>query len=287
VIDQAARHAVVDYDAPITGSRPLQLLKRTVKLLTAWYMIFVGRQLVAFAGTSLRALRILGGRIDTLEQRTPAVDPRIAANLGPVSGDVDLTPWHTHCIEAFAQAPAGGRVVHAECGDGAFLAALRAAGIDAYGVDPRRDAAAVADEQLVEVRGERAREHLASLASRTARGILLSGCVDRYVLGDQIELADTAAAALVPGGVLVIIGRDPAAWVHDTGAITADLAPGRPLHAATWRHLLQSRAFDDVVSEFGARAIPDDVARSADPAVAAIAATLFPPVTYCIIARRR
>src|ERR1700759_1758655 len=55
VVDQAARQAILDYDVPVTGKRPLRFVKRAVKTLTAWSLIFVGRQLVAFAGTTLRA----------------------------------------------------------------------------------------------------------------------------------------------------------------------------------------------------------------------------------------
>src|SRR5438067_5189771 len=109
VVDQAARHAVVDYDVPIAGRRPLRMVKRAVKLLTAWYMIFVGRQLVAFAGTTLRALRILGGRVDALEARSPATDPRVATTLPPVDADLDLTPWAALLVDALRGRPAGRR----------------------------------------------------------------------------------------------------------------------------------------------------------------------------------
>src|SRR4051812_37135483 len=193
VVDQAARHAIVDYDVPVTGSRPLRMVKRAVKVLTAWYLIYVGRQLVAFAGTTLRALRILGGRVDALEQRSPATDPRVRATRAPAELD-DLNDWSALCVERLKDAP--GRVVHAECGNGSLLDALVNAGIDAYGIDPRLDAARVSDAHRVEARTEDALEHLRSVRAGDLGGVVLSGCVDRAVLGDKIELLEAAQRAL-------------------------------------------------------------------------------------------
>jgi hypothetical protein len=252
VVDQAARHAIVDYDVPLVGKRPLRMLKRAVKTLTAWYLIFVGRQLVAFAGTTLRALRILGGRVDALERRSPATDTRVQLARAPAELD-DVSGWAEFCITELKAARA--RVVHAECGNGALLDALVAAGIDAYGVDPRLDAARVSDAHRVEARTEEALEHFASVPDGDLGGIVLSGCVDTLVLGDKVELVEQAARSLAADGALIVIGRDPRAADSEADAIALDLAPGRPLHAATWAHLLARAGCGDVVThaETGAR----------------------------------
>ncbi len=248
VVDQAARHAIVDYDVPIVGSRPLRMVKRAVKTLTAWYMIFVGRQLVAFAGTTLRALRILGGRVDRLEQRSPATDPRVSTTRAPAAAD-DVRAWAELCIEQLRDATA--RVVHAECGNGALLDALVVAGIDAYGVDPRLDAAQVSDARRVEARTEDALEHLQSVPAAGLGGVVLSGCVDRAVLGDKIELVEAAVRATAQRGTVIVIGRDPRAGPAEGEEVAFDLAPGRPMHAATWVHLLVRAGCTDVVTRGG------------------------------------
>jgi len=41
----------------------------------------------------------------------------------------------------------------------------------------------------------------------------------------------------------VLIGTKPDAWGRDTDPVEADLAAGRPFHAATWVHLLEARGF--------------------------------------------
>ena len=252
VVDQAARHAIVDYDVPVVGSRPLRMLKQAVKTLTAWYLIFVGRQLVAFAGTTLRALRILGGRVDALERRSPATDARVQLARAPAELD-DVSAWATVCTAELKTASA--RVVHAECGNGALLDALVGAGIDAYGVDPRLDAARVSDAHRLEARTEEALEHLQSIPAGELGGIVLSGCVDTLVLGDKIELVDQATRCLAEGGALIVIGRDPKATTNEADEIALDLAPGRPLHAATWAHLVTRAGCADVVThaDSGAR----------------------------------
>jgi hypothetical protein len=285
IVDQAARHAVVDYDVPITGRRPLRIVKRVVKQLTAWYLIFVGRQFVAFASTVLRALRILGARVDAVEARSPATDARVAAVATTVTGDVDLAPWAAAVVERFADRPFG-RVLHGDCADGALLVALADAGVDAYGTDPRLDAAARADAREIEVRREGTLEHLRTLPDGALAGLVLSGCVDRLVLGDLIELARQAVRVTGPGGAVVVVGRHPASWARDQSEVARDLAPGRPLHAATWQHLLVGEGAGDVVACNADPAVPDAVRESSDAAVRAMAAVLYAPPSFMVAARR-
>jgi hypothetical protein len=283
VVDQAARHAIVDYDVAIVGSRPLRFLKRAVKTLTAWYLIYVGRQLVAFAGTTLRALRILGGRVDALEQRSPATDPRALSTRSPADLD-DVSAWADVCVGALRGA--SGRVVHAECGNGALLDALAAAGIDAYGVDPRTDAAGISDAHRVEARTEDALEHLRSVSADGLGGIVLSGCVDRLVLGDKIELVEQAVRTVVSGGTVIVIGRDPRATVGERDEIAADLAPGGPMRAITWAHLLGRAGCLDVATHAGSIALPPELVDARDPALRALAERVCAPRDYAVVARR-
>ena len=286
VADQAARHAIVDYDVPIVGSRPLRLLKRAVKLLTAWYMIFVGRQLVAFAGTSLRAMRILAGRVDALEGTTPSTDPRVRAVSVPVEFEVDLRVWFGAVIDQVRDLTPGGRVVHLDCGDGAMVVALHDANIDVYGVDPRADAGVAADDRNVEVRRDTALGHLRGLQPGSLLAVVLSGCVDRLALGDQLEVVSAAVSATHPTGVVVLLGHNPTAYVAELNPLAQDLAVGRPLHAETWMHIFRRAGMTDVEVRFDDARIPNEIVASADPAVRELAKRIFVPQTYCVIARR-
>ena len=286
VVGQAARHAIVDYDAPIAGSRPLRFVKRMVKLLTAWYLIFVGRQLVAFAGTTLRALRLLGARVDELEHNAPATDPRLKRVSAPVATDIDLGGWHEACVAAIAVTPAVGRVLHVDCGSGALLAALHDRGIDAYGVDNRTDAGALGDARAIEIRGDEALTHIQAVAPGSLRAVVLSGCVDRLGLGDKVDLLHSARKAVQLGGVVLLIGLDPRATRGNDATLASDLAPGRALHNTTWSYLLESVGFDNVVIAQAPSDAPEAISRHADPAVRALGAVVFVATTFCISALR-
>ena len=286
VVAQAARHAVVDYDAPTLGSAPLKLVKRTVKLLTAWYLIFVGRQLVAFAGTTLRALRLLGGRVDTLERAAPATDPRLRGVVASVTADRDDSAWHAACGEAIASTGSTGRVLHADCGAGNLVAFLHERGVDAYGTDPRVDAGTAADALGIEVRGDVVLDHLRSVDTASLRAVVLTGCVDRLTLGEKIEVLALATLTLRTDGVLVLIGEDPRAWAHAHGPIASDLAPGRAMHHTTWAHLMHRAGLASIQVAEDAPSIPEALVHHADPAIAALTNAVFHPATFCIVARR-
>lgn len=282
VVDQAARHAIVDYDVPIHGRRPVRFVKRTVKQLTAWYMIFVGRQLVAFAATALRALRMLGERVDRIEQRSPATDPRVAGADTGTEGDPAVA-WLDLVRSVQAASPAGSLLLHADCGDGALLAAL---GGEVYGVDPRRAAGERADAAGIEVRCDDVLDHLRALGSASLGTVVLSGCTERRSTGDQIELARQACRVVAPGGAVVIVSTNPAAWAAaDSDVVARDLAPGRPIAAATWVHLCAAEGYSSEVHDALA-AVPSSVADSNDAAVQALASVVFVSPGYAVVARR-
>jgi hypothetical protein len=208
-------------------------LRRVLRKLLAFYVEHVARQVTAFGTMSVRAMRLLAERLDAVERRSPVTDPRVLGIAVPVTSDLDLTGWHELVAKTFAAVD--GRVLHAECGDGALLVALHDGGVDAYGVDPRPDAAAVADAHNVDVRTSATLDHLRAVPAGALGGIVLSGCTERLAVGDLVEVVDRVAAALAPGAPLVVLSRLPGAGLDP---IAADLAPGRPLHAATWEFLL-------------------------------------------------
>jgi hypothetical protein len=239
---RAERAAVIDPVGPVASRFPgVALLRRVLRKLLAFYVEHVARQVTAFGVMTVRSIRLLGERVDSIEARAPQTDPRLAAVTVPIASDLDLTLWHDVVVKALA--PATGRVAHLECGDGALLAGLVDAGIDAYGVDPRPDAAALADARGIEARTTGALAHLRALPPGALGGAVLSGCVERFPVGDVVELVERVNAALAPGAPLVLVSRDPGGPLDP---IAADLAPGRPLHAETWRFLLERQRFDAI-----------------------------------------
>lgn len=79
---------------------------------------------------------------------------------------------------------------------------------------------------------------LRSVAAGQAATVALAGGPDVLPVPAKRELVRLAAAAVRPGGTVVVVGADPGAWRLVAGTVVADLAPGRPLHPATWEHLL-------------------------------------------------
>jgi hypothetical protein len=242
-LTRAERAAVIDPVGPVASRFPgVAFARRVLRKLLAFYVEHVVRQVTAFGVMIVRSVRLLGERVDEIEARSPVTDPRLAAVGVPVSSDLDLAPWRDLVVKLCA--PVTARVLHAECGDGAIVVALQEAGVDTYGVDPRRDAASVADERGAEVRTMPALDHLRVVPPAALGGLVLSGCVERLAVGDLVELVDLAAQALAPGAPIVIVSR--AAGSPDVDPIAADLAPGRPLHRETWTFLLGRSRFDDV-----------------------------------------
>jgi hypothetical protein len=141
--------------------------------------------------------------------------------------------------------------VVAECGDGQLLRTL--AGLDVYGVEPRADLAESAALSGLDVRNDGVLDHLRLVEAGALSGVVLVGMVDRAPVGAQVAALEHAARVVGPGGRLAVAGTSPAAWGADN-PVEADLAPGRPLHPATWVHLLEQLGFatPDVVERDGA-----------------------------------
>jgi SAM-dependent methyltransferase len=288
VLAQTERIAGFDVTAPTASNiRGGALVKRGLQRAVGWQFHFFAGQVQAFAYSTLRAFRLLTDRVVELERRLPITDPRVEAMLSIDRDHLDLGPWLDRIPEWCAGRP--GRVLHAESATGALVVALNAAGIDAYGVDPRDDAGAAADTAGAETRTTGALDHLRALPPSALGGLVLSGCIDRFALGDQLELAKHAMRVLAPGGRLVVLGSHPRHWMLHGDPVTADLTFGRPLHPETWTHVIGGLGFDAVERHDGARPTLGARANLSPEVVAAFAEIeplLFPPEAFAITAER-
>jgi SAM-dependent methyltransferase len=240
---QAEAQSFVHADVPTSATVPgVSAVKRVLRKLMAWYVRFLTAQVTTFAGAITRAVRLLGERVDSVERVTVLAADRTLAEIRERRAGPDLGGWAELVVGALAHAP--GRVLHAECGDGALLAHLAEAGADVYGVEPSERLVLEASRAGLDVRADEALAHLRALPGATLGGLILSGAVDALPLGEVIELADRAATAVVDEGAIVVVS---------SGAITdpviADLAPGKPLHPETWAHLLRERGFTSIQIE--------------------------------------
>jgi len=72
---------------------------------------------------------------------------------------------------------------------------------------------------------------------------VLTGSVQWLRPNERERLLDLVATRLSVGGTLVLHSSTPEGWAASVSPVVRDLAPGRPLHAETWVHLLTGRGF--------------------------------------------
>jgi hypothetical protein len=175
------------------------------------------------------------------EQRERPIDG--AAWLAPAS---DLGGWTALVCEHIAAATPAGTVLHADCGDGSLLTALRNSGLEAIGIEPRGMVALHPLEQGHQVTIAEVTDVLPSCPTRSLGGLVLSGVVDRVPVHVLVLLLAHAERALMAGAPVVVIATDPDAARSTWSDTTSDLVDARPLHASTWESLLRQAGFVSV-----------------------------------------
>lgn len=261
-LERAEREALIDLNAPTESTHPAFVpVKRTVRKLILWYMEYLAGQMTAFAGSSSRATRLLGDQVKELEQRIrrferehrESIEQDEASRLRvlEVARELAVDTWPAWTDEIVAGFDSvDGRVLHADCGSGALLRELVAAGVDAYGTDPSERLTVEAVAGGLDARPDHVVTHLRRVTPRGLGGAVLSGCVDRHPVADLVEIAELLGRNLAPGGRVALVGVVP----DRSGAVDAgeDLAPGRPLRAETWHRLLDRSGFADIETRDGA-----------------------------------
>jgi hypothetical protein len=241
VLDRAERAAFIDVDVPTASNRPgVPVVKQTLRKAMAWYLRYVAQQVSAMGASLVRADRILAGRIATLEGAVPGANLTVAAEHAALHPPPLTAAVAAAVVEALDGV--AGRVLVATCGDGSLVEALRSRIVDAYGTEPRRALIAEALRRGTDVRDDNAIDHLRAVEAGALGAVVLVDVVDTEPLGAQLALADAATRAAAADAVLVIVASNPAWWGR-ADPVRADLAPGRPLHAQTWAHVLRQRGF--------------------------------------------
>lgn len=250
---EAEETSFIDVDASTASNMPgAGPVKSGIRKLVGWYLNYVAGQVSVFAGAATRALRIAGERLEDAEARLDDAERRRQEERGRALSEMYSVPGRAVAGDAAAPvvaalANASGRVLHADASAGALLEQLVDAGVDCYGVEPRETEADEAAIKGLDVRGEEVGDHLRRLARDTLGGLVLSGCVDELTTHERIEILDLATTRLMPGAPLVVVATKPERWAASQ-PVLADLAPGQPLAAATWAHLLDRRGFTDIAS---------------------------------------
>jgi SAM-dependent methyltransferase len=172
-------------------------------------------------------------------------------------------------------------VLDVGCGRGEFLAALKAAGISAQGVDANGEMVAVARERGLEAALADALAHLTSLPDGSLGGIIATQVVEHLDPPYLMRLLDTMAQKLRQGAPLVLETINPACWLAFFSSYIRDLTHVRPVHPETLQYLLRASGFERVDIRYSAPVpdaikmktvdLPADVLASTDPPAIALA----------------
>jgi SAM-dependent methyltransferase len=222
------------------------LVKRSIRTLNFWYLRFITHQVSQFATSVSRALHLVDQQLSELADKVEAVEL-------PPSVVIDVADAH-HADAWWVPALRGDisgmrrRVVHAACGDGWLVAALIAAGVDAYGVDPRPGR--VTEQELgdLDLREEPVLDHLRAVAVGSLDGVVLTGLMEGSYAGERGRLLEAAASALAPGGVLAVHSLSPSGWDAADAPPEADIAGTRPYRPGTWPAVLRDLGLDATVT---------------------------------------
>ncbi len=189
----------------------------------------------------VEAFRFLHARVSTLEARLRTEDVPLdgAAWLSPAR---ELGGWVEPITALVLARTPGGEVLHADCGEGALVMALTAAGAPSYGVEPRGAVALRALESGCDVTISEVGEYVAQRAESSLGGLVLSGVVDRLPLHAIVPLLADCRRALVAGAPIVVVS-EPLASVADSTPTSEDMVARAALHLETWELLLDRSGF--------------------------------------------
>jgi SAM-dependent methyltransferase len=147
-------------------------------------------------------------------------------------------------------------VVDLGCGRGEFLAALKAAGIPARGVDLNAEMVAAARARGLHVERSDALSYLNTIADGSIGGLIATQVVEHLEPAYLLRLLDAAARALRPGSAIVLETINAACWLAFFSSYIRDVTHVRPIHPETLQYLLRASGFERVTIEYSA-AVPD------------------------------
>jgi SAM-dependent methyltransferase len=141
---------------------------------------------------------------------------------------------------------ASGTVVDIGCGRGEMLAALKAAGVAARGVDANGDMAAIARERGLDVAHEDALAFLDTFDDDSIGGIVATQVVEHLEPAYLSRLLATASRKLRAGAPIVLETINPACWLAFFSSYIRDLTHVRAVHPDTLQYLLRANGFSQV-----------------------------------------
>jgi O-antigen chain-terminating methyltransferase len=279
------------------------------------------------AGEAVRAAATLGERVAGLEnaQRAAAIERARATPAGAGGGgetatgggippltDFDYLGFENrfrgseelvrsrqrHHADRFAGVP--GPVADLGCGRGEFLELLAERGIPALGVDLSAQMVALARERGLAAEHGDVFAWLAAREPGSLGGVICSHVVEHLWPADHMRLARLCAAAVAPGGVVVVETPNPKSLIAGAVNFPCDPTHLRPVFPETLAFMLEQAGFADVEIEYLSpvpaerRAEPvtgepralEDVVRQINRSIARLDDLVFGDMDYAVVARR-
>ncbi len=185
------------------------------------------------------------------------------------------------------------------CGRGEFLELLRAAGIEARGVESNANVAQECRENGLEVEQGDLLDTLRGQETGSLGGVFAAQVVEHLSPPVLAALLAETHRVLRGGGLLVLETVNPASALAFLSVFIRDLTHERPLHPETLRFLAAAAGFTDVRIEMRSPVPPDvrldmvpssglppPVIKVLNENVERLNALLFAPIDYALVARR-
>ena len=196
-------------------------------------------------------------------------------------------------------------VVDVGCGRGELLAALRARGVRARGVDTNAAMVDVCRSQQLEVEQGDALSYLDRQPDASVGALTSIQVVEHFDPAYLVRFLETAFHKMTPGAPLVLETINAACWMAFFETYIRDLTHQRPLHPDTLRYLVEASGFSSVDIRFRQPVSEGDRLQTVEPGfltggvsgMAEVAAALndhanklnarlFSSMDYAVIARR-
>jgi O-antigen chain-terminating methyltransferase len=196
-------------------------------------------------------------------------------------------------------------IVDIGCGRGELLAALRARGVKARGVDSNAAMVDLCRSQQLEVEQGDALSYLERQPDASVGALAAIQVVEHFDPAYLVRFLDAAFHKMTPGAPLVLETINAACWMAFFETYIRDLTHQRPLHPDTLRYLVEASGFSSVDVRFREPVSAGDRLLMADPGLlgggvfgmaAVVAAVndhanklntrLFSSMDYAVIARR-
>jgi hypothetical protein len=236
--------AFINIDAPATASRrEFTYLKGALKRGLAWYLRHVANQVSTLGFATARTLRAVTSHIAEIEERLAALEGAgEGANVSGLPAHDEPAGYLSSWLEEVSGQlkGLGGRVLYADADADPTVAALRAAGLDAYGLtregSPYQLSPDIRHGDLV--------AHLDSVGEGALGAVMLAGCADAMDGSSLKAVVERLTRTVGNGGGVVVVAEAPWWWRIRLGPEAADLADARPLAAETWLAALHRAGFE-------------------------------------------